>query len=418
MVGITLDAFAVGYIFGKLIFWGFIIFVIVLIFRMIIRSSSSENNVLNNLQNTKKEENETITHSPTSEPKKEVLPIDLKHFEFVSDNHIRYNNDVKSDADNRGACRGILIESSNNEIFMVSIHNLKKENPIFGNIQMSPKAMKIVRQDKDSIELRGYGHDEIGASFSDYGMILHLSDNTIQKITLIMWDRNARIEYLKVEKKNELNFEDMGTKKEKLLSLFSKTVMEEVKLLKGSQDKTKTIATGEIKLRLFKTDEGTINLEFLTKDEGGLYYKPIGFYFFETTFLKSIHILKEFEESYDKIKTLLPLEITQLVKFLTDEENAYIAIVSREVINIVRKMFNNPLLGRTGPLLQVQEIKNNDLNIIIHSFMMGALEAKVEDDENDIFVMFQKRGNDISIHCTEPLYYNLIEKSLLTALKD
>ena len=249
MLGITLDAFAVGYIFGKLIFWSFIIFVIVLIFRMIIRSSSSENNVLNNLQNTKKEENETITHSPTSEPKKEVLPIDLKHFEFVSDNHIRYNNGVKSDADNRGACRGILIESSNNEIFMVSIHNLKKENPIFGNIQMSPKAMKIVRQDKDSIELRGYGHDEIGASFSDYGMILHLSDNTIQKITLIMWDRNARIEYLKVEEENITSEKKEADKKLKPIWF---DLVEPIKLF---QNKWNSLNVQEQMSIAYRTDE-------------------------------------------------------------------------------------------------------------------------------------------------------------------
>lgn len=123
--------------------------------------------------------------------------IDLSNFRFISNNHVRYNNGVKSDANNKGAYRGILIESNNDETFIVSIHNLRGDNPIFGNIQMAPKPMEIIREDDDAIELRGYGYDEMGFPYSDYGIILHLSDNEIEKITLIMWDRDVKIEYLK-----------------------------------------------------------------------------------------------------------------------------------------------------------------------------------------------------------------------------
>lgn len=133
---------------------------------------------------------------------KQMTSIDL-NTHFISDNHIRYNNGVKSDANNKGAYRGILIEEydddvfGDNKTFLVSIHNLREDNPIFGNIQMAPKPMKIIKSNDNFIELRGYGYDEMGYPFSDYGIILHLSDDQIEKVTLIMWDRNVRIEYLK-----------------------------------------------------------------------------------------------------------------------------------------------------------------------------------------------------------------------------
>lgn len=62
---------------------------------------------------------------------------------------------------------------------------------------MAPKPMKIIKEDFNSIELRGYGYDEMGEPFSDYGIILHLSNSIVEKISLILWDRNVRIEYLK-----------------------------------------------------------------------------------------------------------------------------------------------------------------------------------------------------------------------------
>jgi len=37
-----------------------------------------------------------------------MTAIDLNNFRFVSNNHIRYNNGVRSDANNKGAYRGIL----------------------------------------------------------------------------------------------------------------------------------------------------------------------------------------------------------------------------------------------------------------------------------------------------------------------
>ena len=123
--------------------------------------------------------------------------MNLKEFKFISDNHIRYNNGVKSEANNQGAYRGILIESDDEQTFTVSIHNLRGDNPIFGNIQMAPKPMRIVKEDQNSIELRGYRYDEMGEPFSDYGIILHLSNGIVEKISLILWDRNVRIEYLK-----------------------------------------------------------------------------------------------------------------------------------------------------------------------------------------------------------------------------
>lgn len=73
------------------------------------------------------------------------------------------------------------------------------------NIQMSPKRMKIVNKQENIIEFRGYGYDEnalaIGApmeaaSYANYGVVLLLKNNKIERIQLNMFERNTCIIYL------------------------------------------------------------------------------------------------------------------------------------------------------------------------------------------------------------------------------
>lgn len=124
--------------------------------------------------------------------------IDLSDFKFVSDDHSRFQNGQKSTANNKGAWRGIRIQSPNNEVFTVTIYNLTGTHPVWGdNIQMAPKQMKMTEENDAKISLRGFGNDSMGASFSDYGITLHKSSNNISKVTLHMFDRNTEIVYLK-----------------------------------------------------------------------------------------------------------------------------------------------------------------------------------------------------------------------------
>ena len=128
------------------------------------------------------------------------LPIDLTDFKFVSDDHIRYENGQERKADNKGAMRGVRIQTSDNKTFSASIYNMSGIHPVWGNnVQMAPKQMKIVDQNNSLIKLRGFGVDSMGASFADYGISLHLKNKIVEKATLHLHDRNVDILYLKAD---------------------------------------------------------------------------------------------------------------------------------------------------------------------------------------------------------------------------
>lgn len=178
-----------------------------------------------------------------------------------------------------------------------------------------------------------------------------------------------------------------------------------------------------ISFRLFLAPDGNINLEIMMRDDFGMYFKPVGFYTFSNGSMKSIHILKEFEEPYSKIKSTLPNNLTAIVKTLTLEENGYIAMASREVGNTVRKMFKSPNYSSFNHInpakFQNERLISNGLGVLVRTSMAGALEANLIDDEDleeDIFVMYQN-NNGISVHCTEDIYSQLMSKSLLSIFK-
>jgi hypothetical protein len=62
---------------------------------------------------------------------------------------------------------------------------------------MAPKQMRIVSIKDNIIEMRGYGHDQLGASFEDYGVFILLANGEIERLQLNMLDRNISIVYLK-----------------------------------------------------------------------------------------------------------------------------------------------------------------------------------------------------------------------------
>ncbi|WP_167343154.1 tetratricopeptide repeat protein [Nonlabens sp. SY33080] len=132
------------------------------------------------------------------------LPIDLTDFRFVSDDHIRYENGQERKADNKGAMRGVRIQTSDNKVFSASIYNMSGIHPVWGNnVQMAPKQMKIIDQNSSLIKLRGFGVDAMGSSFADYGISLHLKNKSVEKATLHMHDRNVDIVYLKADQNTQ-----------------------------------------------------------------------------------------------------------------------------------------------------------------------------------------------------------------------
>lgn len=167
---------------------------------------------------------------------------------------------------------------------------------------------------------------------------------------------------------------------------------------------------------------GNINLEFEVRDDYGVYNKIIGFYNFNSKGeLESIHILKEFENVYEDIKGEVNFNFNNIVKYLTLEENGYISVCSREVINTVKSMFNSPKYSPNNHLsintFQFENLVSNGLNVEVKTSMMGALEASLDESDEelyDVLVMFQKNGLDISIHCLEDVYSKLIEMKLLS----
>lgn len=130
--------------------------------------------------------------------------IDLTDYKFLSDDHTRIENGRPINADNKGAWRGIRIKTSDNKTFYVTMYNMNENHPVWGdNIQMAEKRMKLVEENKDKIVLRGFGTDAMGASFADYGITLHKSNNDVSKITLHMYDRNIDIVYEKAENRKQ-----------------------------------------------------------------------------------------------------------------------------------------------------------------------------------------------------------------------
>lgn len=122
--------------------------------------------------------------------------IDLQDFKFLSDNHTRFENGRPINVDNNGAWRGINVKSKDNITFFVTMYNMNGNHPVWGNnIQMAEKQMKIIADDDSKLMLRGYGVDNMGGSFADYGLTLHKKNDLVNQVTLHMYDRKVDIIY-------------------------------------------------------------------------------------------------------------------------------------------------------------------------------------------------------------------------------
>lgn len=123
--------------------------------------------------------------------------LDLKGLEFVfhSSDHLRYENGRHVSGPHGGAPRAIKVEPniSGNEGFTVTMFNTTGGQAV---VQMAPKQMKLIRADNKKIEMKGYGYDQMGSSFADYGLTIFLEGQRIEKCILHMYDRGFDIEYL------------------------------------------------------------------------------------------------------------------------------------------------------------------------------------------------------------------------------
>ena len=119
---------------------------------------------------------------------------------FDSTDHVRFQNGIDVSGHNQGCKRRITIEKNINggEGYTVTMYNLDGLHPLWrNNVQMAPKQMRIVNRKENIIELRGFGYDSIGASFSDYGILLMIDDYQINRVQLNMFERGISIVYLK-----------------------------------------------------------------------------------------------------------------------------------------------------------------------------------------------------------------------------
>ena len=119
---------------------------------------------------------------------------------FDSSDHIRFQNGQDISGHNFGCNRRFVIEKNieGGEGYTVTMYNLDGIHPLWqNNIQMAPKRMRIVSVEENIVELRGYGFDQLGGSFSDYGIILLIENSEVSRLQLNMFDRNICIVYIK-----------------------------------------------------------------------------------------------------------------------------------------------------------------------------------------------------------------------------
>ena len=130
--------------------------------------------------------------------KKEKLLIDLSNLKFISNFSIELKHDEDKYSKKVSANIGIEIKS-NPEIensYIVKVFNLDVEDVIWKPVfEIHPKIMKVIRQSDEVIEIIGFGFDEFGNDYSDFGTTLLLKNKNIQIIVLHLFGKDLDIEY-------------------------------------------------------------------------------------------------------------------------------------------------------------------------------------------------------------------------------
>ena len=135
----------------------------------------------------------------------------MKNISFISKYHQRYESSIpikeiqKSNRtikieENINGCKGYNLVKGDG--YIVTIFNSDENHPLFNNIQMSPKPMRIISKTNDKIILRGYNVEAMSPfgwvdfDGSDYGLTINLKSGQIENCILHMHDRNIDIVYL------------------------------------------------------------------------------------------------------------------------------------------------------------------------------------------------------------------------------
>lgn len=122
------------------------------------------------------------------------------NFTFKSSDHLRYENGIHVSGPHGGAGRAVKVEPNitGGKGFSVTLYNLDGNHPVWqNNVQMAPKQMDIIQQTEEQVVLRGYGYDNMGSSFADYGLTIHFENGEVNECILHMHDRGVDIKYLK-----------------------------------------------------------------------------------------------------------------------------------------------------------------------------------------------------------------------------
>lgn len=120
-------------------------------------------------------------------------------FVFNSSDHIRYENGLHVSGPHGGAPRAVKVEPniSGGKGYTVTIYNTDEQYVV----QMAPKQMEVISKNPNQVILRGYGFDNFGSSFADYGITINYISNKIDSCILHMLDRNVDIKYLSSQDK-------------------------------------------------------------------------------------------------------------------------------------------------------------------------------------------------------------------------
>ena len=189
------------------------------------------------------------------------LSVDLTDFKFLSDNHTRFQDGQPVNANNKGALRGIRIITFDGREFYVTMYNMSGDHPVWGNnIQMAEKQMKIIEDTSHKIILRGFGNDAMGSSFADYGLTIHKSNETINKVSLHLHDRNIDIVYEKAKNEQQTSKLDESSKKDNFDSYLKK--FNSMSKIKKMQIAIKTDTINNKGVKAYNNDDIEVAIEY------------------------------------------------------------------------------------------------------------------------------------------------------------
>lgn len=173
--------------------------------------------------------------------------------------------------------------------------------------------------------------------------------------------------------------------------LFEKETIEKVKNQFSENQEIVSVESYDIDFRLFKTNEENINLELLTTDNNGMYFKVIGFYTKDAEKM-NVTILNEFEDAFEE---LIDLDTQNLnVRYMDIDESGLIAAFSRETLQNIHFMYNqmekemsNQAIGGFKPFRQFapsfdKSLIANGIKIDLLFSFEGFPQCYLDDDYN------------------------------------